>query len=175
MFFKLYFVVFKNRIDAAMAGICVVCNIRCVLYVQDSDWLSLGTGSVSWWESNGPGCKPQFLANLSTLEVLPWLPLRPDSVSGCLILYHYLEAAQAVFHLILGVILTVLEYSLSLLHTTRLLPDPDETVRREEQRSLVEGCKFCSSQTSDRMWKVLSGTKGRRSGRRTLGISFSLL
>ncbi|XP_046673513.1 sodium/potassium-transporting ATPase subunit beta-1-interacting protein isoform X2 [Homalodisca vitripennis] len=70
---------------------------------KDSDLLNLGTGSVSWWEVNGPGCKPVYLANLSTLEV-PWRPLRPDSVSDCLLEYHLLESAQALLHLCLAAI-----------------------------------------------------------------------
>uniref|UniRef100_A0A1B6LK35 Sodium/potassium-transporting ATPase subunit beta-1-interacting protein n=1 Tax=Graphocephala atropunctata TaxID=36148 RepID=A0A1B6LK35_9HEMI len=70
---------------------------------KESDVLNLGTGSISWWEVNGPGCKPQYLANLSSLEV-PWRPMRPDSVSDCLLQYHHLETAQALLHVLLATI-----------------------------------------------------------------------
>lgn len=70
---------------------------------QDSDILNLGTGSVSWWESNGPGCKPVYLANQTTLEQAPWRPLRPSYVTDCLIEYHHLEVLQASLHVVLSV------------------------------------------------------------------------
>ncbi|XP_054268255.1 sodium/potassium-transporting ATPase subunit beta-1-interacting protein-like isoform X1 [Macrosteles quadrilineatus] len=69
---------------------------------KDSDLLSLGTGSVSWWETGGPGCKPVFLANQS-LEGEPWRPLRPDFVTDCLLRYDHLEAGQAILHLLTSV------------------------------------------------------------------------
>lgn len=65
--------------------------------------MSLGAGSVSWWETNGPGCKPLFLSNNSGIETAPWQPLRPDLVTGCAISYYKLEAAQATIHFILAV------------------------------------------------------------------------
>jgi len=70
---------------------------------KDTDWLSLGTGSVSWWETGGPGCKPVFLANQSLESEEPWRPLRPDLVTDCLLRYDHLETAQAVAHLLMSI------------------------------------------------------------------------
>lgn len=79
-----------------------------LVMLQDSSLLNLGTGSVSWWESNGPGCKPVFHVNLTTIETIPpWLPPRPNAVTDCFILYHHLEALQAALHVILSVSISI--------------------------------------------------------------------
>ncbi|CAB0008661.1 unnamed protein product [Nesidiocoris tenuis] len=65
------------------------------------DILSLGAGSESWWQYNGPGCNALFLPN-ETGESLPWVPLKPNLVTGCVFPYHHVEAAQAIIHILLG-------------------------------------------------------------------------
>lgn len=74
--------------------------------------MSLRTGSVSWWETNGPGCKSLFLSNHTETSVddggtrgsdAPWRPLRPHLITGCLIPYHILEITQASIHIVLAV------------------------------------------------------------------------
>ncbi|XP_014276162.1 sodium/potassium-transporting ATPase subunit beta-1-interacting protein 3 [Halyomorpha halys] len=80
---------------------------------REWDVLSLGAGSVSWWEANGPGCKALFLPNQTGIETEPWHPLRPDLVTGCVIRYYNLEATQAALHAILGIIGFGLAVSLS--------------------------------------------------------------
>lgn len=69
---------------------------------REQDLLSLGAGSVSWWEAYGPGCKALFLPNQTGIETEPWHPLRPDLVTGCIIRFYVLEATQAAFHSILA-------------------------------------------------------------------------
>ncbi|KAF6213167.1 hypothetical protein GE061_010882 [Apolygus lucorum] len=69
---------------------------------RNADILSLGTGSDSWWHYNGPGCNALFLPN-ETGESLPWAPLKPNLVTGCLLPYQHVEATQAVIHIILAV------------------------------------------------------------------------
>lgn len=91
--------------------ICFYLNVG--ILNRDSDILNLGTGSVSWWESNGPGCKPVFLANLTTLEQAPWRPLRPSYVTDCLIEYHHLEVLQASFHVVLSILGVIAGISIS--------------------------------------------------------------
>ncbi|RZF39847.1 hypothetical protein LSTR_LSTR000495 [Laodelphax striatellus] len=88
---------------------------------RESDILGLGTGAVSWWESNGPGCKASFLGNLTSLEEYPWKPPRPDIVTGCLVEYHHLEAIQASLHAVLAILGIVGGFSLS----RSLLEDDD--------------------------------------------------
>ncbi|KAK9505811.1 hypothetical protein O3M35_009794 [Rhynocoris fuscipes] len=80
---------------------------------RDWDLLSLGAGSTSWWETNGPGCKPLFLSNHSGIETAPWQPLRPDIVAGCVISYYKLEASQAAIHFILAIIGFLLSISVN--------------------------------------------------------------
>ncbi|XP_075233679.1 sodium/potassium-transporting ATPase subunit beta-1-interacting protein [Lycorma delicatula] len=86
-------------------NIFVMCFYMSVGFLdRNTDILNLGTGSVSWWESNGPGCKASFLGNLTSLEETPWRPPRPDVVTGCFVYYHHLEAFQAVLHAFLAVL-----------------------------------------------------------------------
>lgn len=63
------------------------------IFHQDSDILNLGTGSVSWFESNGPGCKPIYPTN-ATLED-PFRPIRPERVDGCLLDYPIVEVIHS--------------------------------------------------------------------------------
>ncbi|XP_022197861.1 sodium/potassium-transporting ATPase subunit beta-1-interacting protein isoform X2 [Nilaparvata lugens] len=90
---------------------------------RESDILGLGTGAVSWWESNGPGCKASFLGNLTSLEEYPWKPPRPDIVTGCLVEYQHLEAIQAALHAVLAILGICGGFSLS----RSLLEDDDES------------------------------------------------
>ncbi|KAH8283520.1 hypothetical protein KR018_004670 [Drosophila ironensis] len=55
--------------------------------VQDSDLLNLGTGSVSWFEANGYGCKPTY--NMTADD--PFRPPRPERVEDCLLDYPLVE------------------------------------------------------------------------------------
>jgi sodium/potassium-transporting ATPase subunit beta-1-interacting protein len=61
----------------------------------------LGTGSVSWFESNAPGCKPIFKTNI-TLED-PFRPIRPDRVDGCLLDYPIVEVILSSVQMFLAV------------------------------------------------------------------------
>lgn len=59
--------------------------------LQNSDILNLGTGSVSWFEANGPGCKPIFSTNGTLEDRDPFRPIRPDRVEGCYLDYWIIE------------------------------------------------------------------------------------
>ena len=84
---------------------CINLLFSCFLFIesnlQNSDILNLGTGSVSWFESNGPGCKAVFSTN-NTLED-PYRPIRPDRVDNCLLDYWIIE----VIHSSVQIFLTV--------------------------------------------------------------------
>ncbi|KRF97561.1 uncharacterized protein Dwil_GK20907 [Drosophila willistoni] len=54
---------------------------------RESDLLNLGTGSVSWFEANGYGCKPTY--NITSDD--PFRPMRPERVDGCLLDYTLME------------------------------------------------------------------------------------
>ncbi|XP_055538113.1 sodium/potassium-transporting ATPase subunit beta-1-interacting protein isoform X2 [Wyeomyia smithii] len=60
---------------------------------RDSDLLNLGTGSVSWFEVNGYGCKPTYPMNITSED--PYRPVRPERVDGCLLDYHIVEIVQS--------------------------------------------------------------------------------
>lgn len=75
--------------------------IDSLLSLQDSDILNFGTGSVSWFESNGPGCKPVYPTN-GTLED-PFRPIRPDRVDGCLLEYPIVEVIHSAVQNFLAV------------------------------------------------------------------------
>jgi len=55
---------------------------------QDSNLLNLGTGSVSWFEANGYGCKPTY--NMTADD-----PIRPERVEGCLLDYELVEITHS--------------------------------------------------------------------------------
>jgi len=57
------------------------------------DWLNFGTGSASWWEVNGIGCKAVYPTNLTNID--PFRPIRPQEVSNCLVEYVYVETIHA--------------------------------------------------------------------------------
>nr|XP_021207774.1 uncharacterized protein LOC101746312 isoform X2 [Bombyx mori] len=57
---------------------------------RESGLLSLGTGSVSWWESNGWGCQPEW-GELDRPGL--W---RPTHVEGCHFQWYHVELGQSV-------------------------------------------------------------------------------
>ncbi|XP_073811237.1 sodium/potassium-transporting ATPase subunit beta-1-interacting protein isoform X1 [Musca autumnalis] len=76
---------------------------------RDSDLLNLGTGSVSWFEVNGYGCKPTYNTNITSED--PFRPIRPERVDDCLLTYDIVEVVHSgvqcifAFFGILGAIL----------------------------------------------------------------------
>ncbi|KAH8346357.1 hypothetical protein KR084_007184 [Drosophila pseudotakahashii] len=58
---------------------------------RDSELLNLGTGSVSWFEANGYGCKPTY--NMTADD--PFRPQRPERVDGCLLDYPLVEITHS--------------------------------------------------------------------------------
>lgn len=66
---------------------------------QNSDVLNLGTGSVSWFEINGYGCKPTYSTNLTAED--QFTVVRPEKVDGCLLDYTIVEIIHASIQLIL--------------------------------------------------------------------------
>lgn len=67
-------------------------------FTRESELLNLGTGSRSWWESNGPKCEPKYNESHPDFS---FYDMRPISVDGCLIPYHIIETIQAAVHLVL--------------------------------------------------------------------------
>ncbi|XP_040157980.1 uncharacterized transmembrane protein DDB_G0289901 isoform X1 [Anopheles arabiensis] len=79
--------------------ICFYLNIG--ILDRDSDLLNLGTGSVSWFEENGYGCRPTYPTNITSED--PYRPVRPERVDGCLLEYHIVEVVQSGIHCALAV------------------------------------------------------------------------
>nr|XP_029721978.1 sodium/potassium-transporting ATPase subunit beta-1-interacting protein-like isoform X2 [Aedes albopictus] len=71
--------------------ICFYLNVG--VLDRDSDLLNLGTGSVSWFEVNGYGCKPTYPMNITSED--PYRPVRPERVDGCLLDYHIVEITHS--------------------------------------------------------------------------------
>jgi len=65
--------------------------------------MSLGADSVSWWESNGPGCRVFFYPNHTGIEEDAIKPVRPDLITGCVIDYQKIETAQAALQILFAV------------------------------------------------------------------------
>lgn len=74
--------------------------------------MSLGADSVSWWESNGPGCKVFFYPNHTGIEEDAIKPVRPDLITGCVMDYQKIETAQASLQILLAVSLFLCLYIL---------------------------------------------------------------
>ncbi len=72
-----------------------------IIFLQDSDILNLGTGSVSWFEINGYGCVPTFPTNITSDD--PFRPIRPEQVNGCLLDYHLVEVVHSSVQIFLAV------------------------------------------------------------------------
>ncbi|KAH8411043.1 hypothetical protein KR222_009931 [Zaprionus bogoriensis] len=58
---------------------------------RDGDLLNMGTGSVSWFEANGYGCKPSY--NITAED--PFRPPRPERVEDCLLDYTLVEVIHS--------------------------------------------------------------------------------
>lgn len=81
--------------------ICFYLNVG-VLNRDSSGILNLGTGSVSWFEVNGYGCRPSYPTNGT--EADPTVPPRPEQpVPGCLLDYTIVEIIQAGLQCLLAV------------------------------------------------------------------------
>lgn len=63
--------------------------------------MNLGTGSVSWWEANGYGCKPYYSPNVTTEDF--YRPQRPEIVTGCFLQYTTVEIIHAGIQVSLSV------------------------------------------------------------------------
>lgn len=66
---------------------------------QNSEILNLGTGSVTWFEINGYGCKPIYSTNLTAED--HFTVVRPEKVEGCFLDYTTVEVIHASIQLIL--------------------------------------------------------------------------
>uniref|UniRef100_A0A336LU54 Sodium/potassium-transporting ATPase subunit beta-1-interacting protein n=1 Tax=Culicoides sonorensis TaxID=179676 RepID=A0A336LU54_CULSO len=82
--------------------ICFYTNIG-ILNRDTSDILNLGTGSVSWFEVNGYGCRASYSTN-NTLEIDVFKPPRPEQVDGCLLDYYIVEVIQAGLQCLLAIL-----------------------------------------------------------------------
>ncbi|XP_042855723.1 sodium/potassium-transporting ATPase subunit beta-1-interacting protein-like [Penaeus japonicus] len=71
--------------------ICFYLNVG--ILDNRKDWLNFGTGSASWWEVNGIGCRAIYSTNLTDVDILR--PIRPLEVNDCLVDYIYVETIHA--------------------------------------------------------------------------------
>ncbi|XP_058836523.1 sodium/potassium-transporting ATPase subunit beta-1-interacting protein isoform X1 [Topomyia yanbarensis] len=69
---------------------------------RDSDLLNMGTGSVSWFEVNGYGCKPTYPTNITSED--PYRPVRPERVDGCVLEYHIVEIVHSSIQCALAIL-----------------------------------------------------------------------
>ncbi|XP_022653169.1 uncharacterized protein LOC111258908 isoform X1 [Varroa jacobsoni] len=80
---------------------CICFYLEVGFLNRELNYLNLGTGSRSWFEINGLGCKAMFEAN--TPDELAGFT-KPASVDGCLVEYYYVESAQAAIQMFLGLL-----------------------------------------------------------------------
>lgn len=75
--------------------ICIHLKLHDFKFLNEES-LSLNTGSINWWYTNGPGCLPINMGSYQTTLV------QPNIITGCRIDYHLIEAGQAAVHSILS-------------------------------------------------------------------------
>ncbi|OQR77059.1 hypothetical protein BIW11_07362 [Tropilaelaps mercedesae] len=80
---------------------CICFYLEVGFLNRELNYLNLGTGSRSWFEINGLGCKAMFDPN--TPDELAGFT-KPASVDGCLVEYYYVESAQAAIQMFLGLL-----------------------------------------------------------------------
>ncbi|CAG0891514.1 unnamed protein product [Darwinula stevensoni] len=127
------------------------------LLFTDLDILSLGTGSYSWWEANGPGCMPHYSTNQTLAS--PYAPPRPVRVENCILGHRTIEATHAGIQIAFSLLLLPAALYLmrvkvpeddqsggksrtTSLYSIELVPDPPfpqrtMTPRRVKRRSLT--------------------------------------
>ncbi|CAO1349189.1 unnamed protein product [Diamesa serratosioi] len=116
--------------------ICFYLNVG--ILDRDSDILNLGTGSVSWFEVNGPGCKPNYSINITSDD--PYRPIRPERVDGCIVEYQIVEVIHSFvqnFLSLLGLIGAIC--------IGRILWDDDDSLSRDtkqKQRQTLYSIEF---------------------------------
>ncbi|XP_033207984.1 sodium/potassium-transporting ATPase subunit beta-1-interacting protein isoform X1 [Belonocnema kinseyi] len=85
-------------------NIFVICfYVSAGMLDKNSDILNLGTGSFSWWQVNGPGCK----ASYDITEPELFRPARPANVTGCILEYEVIEILHASTQCLLSIIAVV--------------------------------------------------------------------
>ncbi|XP_034126151.1 ecdysone-induced protein 75B isoform X2 [Drosophila guanche] len=107
---------------------------------RDSDLLNLGTGSVSWFEANGYGCRPTY--NMTVDD--PFRPQRPESVEGCLLDYTLVELIHSGVQCglaLLGIIGAILISCIFLDEDDRL----KHISKQSKHRQSLYSMEFCSS------------------------------
>uniref|UniRef100_A0A1I8NMS7 Sodium/potassium-transporting ATPase subunit beta-1-interacting protein n=1 Tax=Stomoxys calcitrans TaxID=35570 RepID=A0A1I8NMS7_STOCA len=90
-FFHILFIIF---------GFYGAYHFRIKYIITDSDLLNLGTGSYSWFEVNGYGCKATYNTNITSED--PFRPLRPERVDDCLLTYDIVEVVHSGVQCILA-------------------------------------------------------------------------
>ncbi|XP_041975722.1 uncharacterized protein LOC121730648 [Aricia agestis] len=133
---------------------------------REGGLLSLGTGSVSWWESNGWGCQPVWG------EVDGPGTLRPARVDGCFFQWHHVELAQSST----AALLTAIALPFSVILTYRSYSKPTFAKENYEMpiRSVytIEKVKTNDTNISESSMKPMTPRRvKRRSGSRSAGSS----
>ncbi|KAE8751506.1 hypothetical protein FOCC_FOCC001753 [Frankliniella occidentalis] len=82
-------------------NIFIICFYLNIGVDKNGSSLNFGTGCVSWWEVNGFGCRPVYTTNIT--EDFSCGP-RPESVSGCVLTYEYIEVLHAAIQIIFAVL-----------------------------------------------------------------------
>ncbi|XP_022117371.1 uncharacterized protein LOC110994815 [Pieris rapae] len=99
---------------------------------REGGLLSLGTGSVSWWESNGWGCQPVWG------EVDGPGSWRPARVDGCFLPWHHIELAQSSIAALLTATALPLTTLLAFRSLKRHKPSPDKGTLQRRQVYTIE-------------------------------------
>ncbi|XP_015587563.1 uncharacterized protein LOC107264145 isoform X1 [Cephus cinctus] len=109
-------------------NIFIVCFYLSVgILDKNSDILNLGTGSFSWWQINGPGCKAVY--NVTDQEL--FRPARPTNVTDCVLEYEVIEVLHAATQCLLAFMAVVGGICLSRVFLEE--DDSSQTKKRKKQ------------------------------------------
>ncbi|XP_023949034.2 uncharacterized protein LOC112053736 [Bicyclus anynana] len=146
--------------------ICYYLNLG--MLNRESGLLSLGTGSVSWWEGNGWGCQPVWG------EADGPGTWRPARVDGCFLQWQYVELGQSAVAALLTA--TVLPLTILLTYKSfkkqKIVPDKSTLSRRQVYTIELSPTETNVSESTlkpmtPRRVKRRSGSRGAGSVRRS--------
>ncbi|XP_072945101.1 uncharacterized protein NKAIN [Epargyreus clarus] len=132
---------------------------------RESGLLSLGTGSVSWWEGNGWGCQPVWG------EIDGPGTWRPARVDGCFFQWNHVELAQSA----LAAVLTITALPLTVLVAIRSFkqqkPTSDKSTLPRRQVYTIELSPTDTTVSESSLKPMTPRRVKRRSGSRGNGSS----
>lgn len=123
-------------------NVFIICFYLDVGILDNSrDWLNFGTGSASWWEVNGIGCKAVYATNLTDID--PFRPIRPVAVNDCLVDYVYVETIHAGIQCAFGALGLLLS-----VYLIRVFSEEDDSCKAKSRPTSIYSVEYSPQRES---------------------------